>query len=268
MADFEQYSELAEPGTEHDENSNLPKEQMKRSMKEDSCKSNGPITIGSIGHVLDGRRDSDVSRGNHVDMVDGDDLTGFQEGYDSPYEDGELRGSVLYSWEDNEMENECVDYESDGRNGDGSDAADYYHGSEIVEGGSEGSHGTQRSLSLKISPEGKSKSGPVNHSLKKHIVKDEPDNNEIAGKGSNAAGSGSTVEQCVEMAMEENDGIKRLQLLDHKNALNVRVTHIEEYASKAVRGKLQSRIEGRSSADANDGKDVFFIQQSRYKVLS
>lgn len=268
MADCKQYLELAELGTKHDEDSILPNEDSKRIILVNTCKSfstgaqcDGPTTVEGIGLALDGRRNSDVSQDNHVDMVNGDDLTGFQEGYDSPYEDGELRGSFLYSWEDNEMENECVDYESDGRNGDGSDAADYL-GSEIVEGGSEGSNGSRRSLSLKMSAEGKSKSGPVKHSLKKHVVKDESDNNEIAGKGSNA-GSGSTVEQCVEMPMEENDGMKRLELLDHKNTVNVRVTHIDEYASKAVKGKLQSRIEGRSSADATDGKDVFFIQQSR-----
>ncbi|KAL1531397.1 hypothetical protein AAHA92_31539 [Salvia divinorum] len=269
MADCEQYSELAELGTDHDGDSNLPKEQSKRTVVEDTCKSFSagtrckvPTSGGSIG-----RRDSDVSRGNHVDMVDGDDLTGFQEGYDSPYEDGELRGSCLYSWEENEVENECVDYESDGRNGDGSDADDYYHGSEVVEGGSEGSHGTQRILSMKISPEGKSKCGAVNHSLKGHIVKDESDNNELAGKGS-YAGSGSTVEQCVEMAIEANDVIKKSQLRDHKDAVNARMTHIEEYASQAVRGKLQSRIEGRSSADGTDVKDVFFIQQSRSRRVA
>lgn len=240
---------------------------------EDSCKScsagtqcDDPTTsVGRIGFMIDGQRDSDVSQDNHAHMVDGDDLTGFQEGYDSPYEDGELRGSFLCSWEDNEIENECVDYESDGRNGDGSDAADY-PGSEIVEGGSEGSHFTRRSL-LKISPEGKSKSGPIKHSLRKHFVKDDSDNNEIAGKGSNA-GSGTTVEQCMEMAMEENDDMRRRQLIDRRDTVDVKVTHIDEYASKTVRGKLQSRIEGRSSAEATDGKDVFFIQQCRYQIFS
>lgn len=268
MADCEQYSELAELGTDRDGDSNLPKEQLKRTVVDDTCKSFGagtrckvPFSVGSVG-----RCNLDVSRGNHVDMGDGDDLTGFQEGCDSPYEDGELRGSCFYSWEESDVENECVDYESDGRNGDGSVVDDYYHGSEIVEGGSEGSHGTQRNLSLKLSPEDKSKSGPVNHSLNGHIAKNESDNNEIVGKGSNA-GSGSTVEQGVEMTMESNDGMRRLQLLDHKDAVNVRVTRIEEYASKSARGKLQSRIEGRSSADGTDVKDAFFMQQSRYQAL-
>ncbi|XP_047966667.1 uncharacterized protein LOC125211035 isoform X1 [Salvia hispanica] len=263
MADCEQYSELAELGTDRDGDSNLPKEQLKRTVVDDTCKSFGagtrckvPFSVGSVG-----RCNLDVSRGNHVDMGDGDDLTGFQEGCDSPYEDGELRGSCFYSWEESDVENECVDYESDGRNGDGSVVDDYYHGSEIVEGGSEGSHDTQRNLSMKISPEGKSKCGAVNRSLKEHIVKDR-DNNELAGKGLNA-GSGSTVEQCVEMAIEANDGITRSQLHDHKDAVNARMTQIEEYVSKTVRGKLQSRIEGRSSTDGTDVKDVFSVQQSR-----
>ncbi|XP_042037941.1 uncharacterized protein LOC121783832 isoform X1 [Salvia splendens] len=274
IADCKQYSEVAEHVIEHDEDSNLPKSQSKRAVEEDTSKScsagtrsKGPTTVETVGLVLEGQHNSDVFGGNHVDVVDGDDSTGFKEGSDSPYEDGELRGSCLYSWEENEKENESVDYESDGRNGAGSDTADYYHGSEIVEGGSEGSHGTRRNLSLKLSPEDKSKSGPVNHSLNGHIAKNESDNIEIVGKGSNA-GSGSTVEQCVEMTMESNDGMRRLQLLDHKDAVNVRVTRIEEYASKSARGKLQSRIEGRSSADGTDVKDAFFIQQSRSRRLA
>lgn len=262
MADCKQYFGLAEPDTKHDEGCNLPEEGSKRTMMEDTCKSfiagtqcDKPTTVGRMRFAVDGREDPNVSHGNHGH---GDDLTGFQEEYDSSYEDGELRGSLLYSLEDNELENECVDYESDGRNGDGCDAADYYMGSEIVEGGSEGTHGTQRSLSLKISAEGKNKS--AKYPSKKHDVKDKSDNNEMAGKVSNAA-SGSTVEQCMEMAMEENAAAYGLQLVDHKDAVNV--AYIDEYASKAIKGKLQSRSEGRSSADPSDGKGVFFVQQSR-----
>ncbi|KAL8557238.1 hypothetical protein ACS0TY_004616 [Phlomoides rotata] len=216
---------------------------------------------GRNGFSIDGQHDSAISLDNRVHLVDGDDFTGFQEGYDSPYEDGELRGSILYSWEDNEIE--CVDYESDGRNGDGSDAADY-PASEIVEGGSEASQGTQRSLSVKISPEGKSKSAQqLKQSLRNHFVKDNSDNNEVARKESNA-GSGTTVEQCMEMLMVEDDGTKIRRLINRREAVDVKVTDINEYASKmASRGKLQSRIEGRSSANAAEGKEVYFMQGFR-----
>ncbi|KAK6155658.1 hypothetical protein DH2020_009906 [Rehmannia glutinosa] len=264
MTDFRGHLGLAAVVDKH-EDKNLST----RTVTEDSSKScsagaqcdDPTATVGRIGLVIDGTPNSDVSQNNHVHVVDGDDLTGFQEGYDSPYEDGELRGSFLYSWD-----NECVDYKSDGRNGDGSEAADYL-GSEIVEGGSEGSHGTGSSILLvKRFPEGKSKAELAKHSLRS-FVKDDSNDNEIAGKGSNA-GSGTTVEQSLEMLKDENeDDMKRSQLSDRRDTVDVKVTHIDAYALKTARGKLQSRIEGRSSLDVTDEKDVFFIQQCRSRHL-
>ncbi|PIN26448.1 hypothetical protein CDL12_00798 [Handroanthus impetiginosus] len=255
------------------ENINCPNGRSKMNMMEDLSKScsagtqgDDPTTsIGKVGSAIDSRHDSDVSQGNHVLMRDGDELTGFQEGYDSPYEDGELRGSFFYSWED-EVETECVDYESDGRNGDRSDDADH-PGSEVVEVGSEGSHGTERrSLLVKRFPEG-SRTGPVKHSLRRHFVKDDSDNNEGAGKGSNA-GSGTTVEQSMEMVIEENDdGMKRRQLTERHDEVDVKVTQMDEYASKKERGKLQSRVEVRSAMETTDGDDLF-MQQCRSRRLS
>ncbi|KAL9163281.1 hypothetical protein ABFS82_06G030500 [Erythranthe guttata] len=222
---------------------------------EDSCKSSraralcaDPISsVGRIGSAIDGQHNSDRA---HV--VVGDEMARFPEGYDSPYEDGELRGSFLYPWADNEFENEYVDYESDGRNGDSSDAADY-PGSVIVEGGSEGSNGNGRFA------EGKTKSGS-RHTLRRHFVKDDSDNNEIAGKVSNA-GSGTTVDQSMEMVEENYDGVKRRQLADRRN-FNVKLTQIDEYASKGARPKVQSRTEGLSSTEVTDGND-FFVRQFR-----
>ncbi|KAK6155665.1 hypothetical protein DH2020_009913 [Rehmannia glutinosa] len=268
MTDFRGHLGLAAVVDKH-EDKNLSNEGSTRTVTEDSSKScsagaqcdDPTATVGRIGSVIDGPPNSDVSQNNHVHVVDGDDMTGFQEGYDSPYEDGELRGLFLYSWD-----NECVDYKSDGRNGDGSEAADYL-GSEIVEGGSEGSHGTGSStLLVKRFPEGKSKAELAKHSLRS-FVKDDSNDNEIAGKGSNA-GSGTTVEQSLEMLKDENeDDMKRSQLSDRRDAVDVKVTHIDAYALKTARGKLQSRIEGRSSLDATDEKDVFFIQQCRSRHL-
>ncbi|KAL0317817.1 UNVERIFIED_CONTAM: hypothetical protein Sangu_2196000 [Sesamum angustifolium] len=272
-ADCQGHVELSELVVKHEDNIHP---ESKGIAMEDSCKSSSagaqcddPTTsVGKIGSAIEARNESDLSQDNHFHMVDGDDLARFQEGYDSPYEDGELRGSFLYSWEDNELENECVDYESDGRNGDGSDAADY-PGSEIVEGCSEGSHGTQRrSLLAKRLPEGTGvKSVPSKDSVRRHFVKDDSENNEIAGRGSNA-GSGTTVEQAVGMIVEENDdGINRRQMTDRREAVDVKVTQMDEYASKTGRGKLQSRIEGRSSVDATDEKDLLFIEQYKSRRL-
>ncbi|KAL3630632.1 hypothetical protein CASFOL_023616 [Castilleja foliolosa] len=210
---------------------------------EDSSKScsNGVPTgsVGKIGSAAEGPRNSDVSWNTHANMVDGDELTGFQAGYDSPYEDGELRGSFLYSWEENEMENECVDYESDGRNGDGSDDAHYYPGADGVEGCSEGSHG----LLVKGFSGGNSKG--------------ELTNRKMAGKGSKA-GSGTTGEQSIRMLVDENEEYMRgSQLTDGK------LRQMGGYASKTATGRPHSRIQGRLSIGATEGKDGFFKQQCR-----
>lgn len=193
-------------------------------------------------------------------------MTRFDEGYDSPYEDGELRASYSYSWEDNELENECVDYESDGRNGDGPNPTGY-RVLEIVE---DGSHGTQNGSSCmkRFSVGSESKTGPVRHSMRRYFAKDDSDNNERAGKGSNA-GSGTTVEQSMDMDVGENDDImKRRQLTDGREVVDVKMAQLDEFTLKTARGKLQSRIEGRSSLDVNYGKDVFFAPPYRYLIFS
>ncbi|KAL6541542.1 hypothetical protein OROGR_011028 [Orobanche gracilis] len=237
----------------HDDN-NTP-----RNMAEDLSKScsTPTVSVGKIGSTIDGPPNSDVSRNNRLKMVDGDELTGFQEGYDSPYEDGELRGSFLYSWVYNEVENECLDYESDGRNrDDGSDDAGYPV-SVIVEVGSEGSHGTVRSsLLVDEFPQGKSKGELAKSSA--------IGNNEIAGNGSNA-GSGTTVEHCLEMLInEDGEGMmKGDHLTNRREAVGDKLTRIDEYELKTAGGKIQNRIEGRPCMNATDGKDGFFIQQCR-----
>ncbi|KAA8539951.1 hypothetical protein F0562_026643 [Nyssa sinensis] len=69
----------------------------------------------------------DVSCDGPGHMVGVENMDELQSGYDSPFEDGELRESVLYSWDENEVEGEteCVDYESDNREADDYDAIDH-----------------------------------------------------------------------------------------------------------------------------------------------
>lgn len=245
---------------------------------EDSCKSSsaapqcdGPSSsVGKIESTADTQQDSDVSQDNHFDGIAGIELARrFEEGYDSPYEDGELRASYSYSWEDNELGNECVDYESDGRNEDGPNGTEY-RVVEIVENVSQGSRGTQRQTScMKRLPIGsESKTCPVRHSLRRYFAKDESNNEERAGKGSNA-GSGTTVEQSMDMDVDENDDImKRRQLTDRRENVDIKMAQMDEYMLKTGRGKLQSRIEGRSSWDVNYGKEVFYAQPCRPRRLT
>ncbi|XP_051137987.1 uncharacterized protein LOC127256178 [Andrographis paniculata] len=233
-------------GLQSDGPSSIEKLGSKEITVEDSCKSSSAglqcdvpsSSVGIIVSTFDNQHDSDVSQD------DGDELTRFEEGYDSPYEDGELRASFSYSWKDNELENECVDYESDGRNRDEPNAVDYPV-SEIVEDGSEGSHRTQRG----------------NSSVKR--LPNDSDHNDRGGKGSNA-GSGTAVELSMEINVGENDEIaRRRQVRDGRETVDVKMSQMDEYASKMPRGKLQSRIEARSSLDPNNGKDGFFDPQCR-----
>ncbi|CAA3003623.1 Hypothetical predicted protein [Olea europaea subsp. europaea] len=237
---------------------------------QDLCNSYGggenvdPNALDAKIGIPDDCHDSDVSQDNHGQMVDGDEVTKFQAGYDSPYEDGELRGSVLYSWEDNAVEygeNECVDYDSDVRDGNGSDAADY-PGSDIVDGGSEGSQGAKKKFQLMkgFSETDLNKVGSVKHYWR-HFTNNETEK-AMGGKIESNAGSGTTIDQSVEMVAEEYDDSERRRVVDRTDAVDGKGLCMDEFGSRTSRGKLQSRIEGPSSLVATDGKDVF-MQQCR-----
>ncbi|XP_051143174.1 uncharacterized protein LOC127259693 isoform X2 [Andrographis paniculata] len=217
-------------------------------------------STGKIGSSIDGLRDSDVSRNHNFHAVDGVGSTECQDGYDSPYEDGELRGSILFSLEKDELESECVDYESDGRTDVGSDAVDYHH-SPVLDGGSDGSCGnTARSPVSKKSPKD---SKTFKQNLRMHIDKDDSKNNEMVGNGS-TVGSVTTAEEPMEMNIKENDdSFKRRHLNDKRD-----MPEMYESASKTLRGRLQSHAGGWSPLYATDGKDAFIQEQrSRLSVL-
>lgn len=76
-------------------------------------------------------------------------LTEYDAGYDSSFEDGELREPGVYSWEENEVEGEteCVDYGSDYGDGDDFDAVDYSL-SENLETGRDGYQISKKEVSL------------------------------------------------------------------------------------------------------------------------
>uniref|UniRef100_A0A5B6YGE3 Dentin sialophosphoprotein n=1 Tax=Davidia involucrata TaxID=16924 RepID=A0A5B6YGE3_DAVIN len=84
----------------------------------------GKIDLEDPSEKCDNLDVSYDARGHIAGM---ENMAEFQSGYDSPFEDGELRESVLYSWDENEVEGEteCVDYESDNREADDFDAVDY-----------------------------------------------------------------------------------------------------------------------------------------------
>ncbi|XP_057952017.1 uncharacterized protein LOC131146426 [Malania oleifera] len=77
----------------------------------EECKGHGNDPAISPGKMLD----NEDGQGRTVGM---ENMVELQEGYDSQFEDGELRESVVHCWEDSEAEDgeaEPVDYETDDR---------------------------------------------------------------------------------------------------------------------------------------------------------
>lgn len=209
-----------------------------------------------IGSFLEDCHRSNISHEGRGHTIVCEDMNGFQAGYDSPFEDGELRGSALCSWEENEADGEveCVDYDSDG-NGLFSDAA---HGSEVVEAGSEGSQGSEKRVS--------SASGVVeadfsksSMSLKNLRVQSRrcEDKSDMAGKKGSDVGFGTMVHHSADTSVEGNDDLKK------RHGFGFRWSYNEEFGLRTDRGKLQSRIEGPLYLDATDRKDSILLQHRR-----
>ncbi|XP_057489722.1 uncharacterized protein LOC130775619 [Actinidia eriantha] len=75
-------------------------------------------------HTIEGYG-SDISYADHSHVIGVGKMTEIRAGYESPFEDGELRDSLEFSCEANEIdgETECVDYDSDNRDLDDFDTA-------------------------------------------------------------------------------------------------------------------------------------------------
>lgn len=195
------------------------------------------------GSLDDDSHKSDVSQDGRVHLEENSDE--LQVDYDSPYEDGELRGSVLCCWDGNEHEH--VDYGSDDRDGEDSDAGDC-PGSEIVEAGSEGSQGTERNVLIHIAENNYRKIGSGESSLKKELNDNKEKIEVRAKKGLNQV-SGSAHIPLTDSVMERSDGsLRRRRSSDCIDISDVK-GYMGDVGPKATRGKLQSRIEGPSSVD-------------------
>lgn len=73
-------------------------------------------------------RGSEVPQDEPGHLADGDNVSKVQEGYDSPFEDGELREPIVYAWEEKEVEEreiERVDFDFDNDYKDEFDTGDY-----------------------------------------------------------------------------------------------------------------------------------------------
>ncbi|XP_019195256.1 PREDICTED: uncharacterized protein LOC109189023 isoform X2 [Ipomoea nil] len=211
------------------------------------------MKVGIESSPEDGHN-SDISQEDHVQPVGSVNVSGFQASSDSPFEDGELQGSVLYPWEENEVdfEMECVDYESDG------DAL-YSDDAEVVEAGSAGSHGieTRNSPASIHQEEDINKSWSGKQSLRGESAEIDFD----VKKGSDAGSGTTTIHHQADMRLEGNIGARnRWRATNHMNAYGFKRAFNEETGSSANEGKLQSHIEIPRHLNATDRKDAVLLQ--------
>ncbi|XP_031114529.1 uncharacterized protein LOC116018704 [Ipomoea triloba] len=217
------------------------------------------MKVGIESSPEDGHN-SDISQEDHVQPGGSVNVSGFHARSDSPFEDGELQRSVLYPWEENEVdfEMECVDYESDG-DALYSDNDDDHSDSEVVEAGSAGSHG----IETRNSPASIHQVEDINKSWSgKQSLRGESAKIDFDGKKGSDAGSGTTtIQHQADMRLEGNIGARnRWRATNHMNAYGFRRPFEEETGSSANKGKLHSHIEIPRHLNATDRKDAVLVQ--------
>ncbi|PHT53266.1 hypothetical protein CQW23_07728 [Capsicum baccatum] len=210
---------------------------------------------------------SDISQEDHSQMISREHVTKIEAGYDSPFEDGELRGSILYSLEDNEIENgenECIDFESDGRDDMYFDASDY-PASEIVEAGSDGSQSIEKRISsTSACPEvGFVRGRSPRNIMRRQFNRDDNSIDDSGGKKGFGTGSGSTTHRFSDKIGGKEDAFRKGHTSERMAAYEFRGSYMEEIDSKTNRGKLQSRAEGPLYLDVTDGNSATRKYQNR-----
>ncbi|CAN4087703.1 unnamed protein product [Withania somnifera] len=195
---------------------------------------------------------SDISQeDHHSQMISREPVTRIEAGHDSPFEDGEVRESIMFSLEDGE--NEDVDYESDGRDGMEFDGSDH-PASEIVEAGSDGSQSIEKRISSTSGfPEVDFVNGGSHRSfMRRQFNRD--DNNIIGDSGGKKGWvSGSTTHRFSDKIGGKEDALRKGQTSHRMAAYEFRGSYMEEIGSKTNRGKLPSRTERSLYLDATDG---------------
>ncbi|RAL51429.1 hypothetical protein DM860_010931 [Cuscuta australis] len=156
----------------------------------------------------------------------------FRAGYDSPFEDGELRGSGLCCWEENAVygEDGCIDYDSTGN------GMHDQHESEVVEDGSEdGSQGCSEKRLSSLNGrfvEADFSRGP--RSLKNMRVQTRRYDSSMGG-----------------------NYVRKGEVFGYRRSYN------EDFGLRPDRAKLQSRTEGPMYVDAKDRKDSILFHPRR-----
>lgn len=226
-----------------------------------------PSQFSRSALAFEDSHNSDISQEDHSQMISQGHVTRIEVGYESPFEDGELRGSVMYSLEDNEIEdgeNECVDYESDCIDDMDFDASDY-PASEIVEAGSDGSQSIEKKISSTSGcPEVDFvKGGSSRNFMRRQFNRDDNSIVDSGGEKGLGSGSGSTTQRFIDKIGGKDDAFRKGHTSDRMPTYEFRGSDMEEISSKTIRGKLPSRIEGPPYLDATDGNSVAGKYQNR-----
>ncbi|GFS32128.1 hypothetical protein Acr_00g0020950 [Actinidia rufa] len=187
--------------------------------------------------IVDGRG-LDASHGH---TARGETMTQIQVDYKSSFEDGELRELIVRFWEENEVESqtECVDYDSDYRDGDNFDAANQC----MPEVGPD---------SFQNDNNGNLKESSNSVSL-----------NMFPGQDQLVEGR----ERSYYLTSEANNvTTQKVLASDFMSGLDVVGTSAGEVGSTVTGEKMLFHMEGLSSSDAFYEKDNVYMQRSRIEA--
>ncbi|CAH9069885.1 unnamed protein product [Cuscuta europaea] len=187
------------------------------------------MMIGSL--FIENCHKSDISHADRGKMLGGKEMNSFRAGYDSPFEDGELRGSGLCRWEGNGIYGEdafAVDYDSDGN------GMYDHHGSEVLEGGGseEGSQGCSEKRLSSLS------GGVVESDFSRSV-----ENLKVQTRRFDSKTEGNYARK--------------------SHSLGLRWSYNEDIGFRTDREKLHPRTEGPMYLDSKDRKDSILLDHRR-----
>lgn len=200
-------------------------------VKKLELKSYEHIVEDTLDDLLDDGYVSDNSLGVQHHLVRIEKISRYQLGCESPVEDGELRESVDHSWQENEDETDCLDYDTDDRG-----AADgFFMGNVCVSEAGSGSNQINGSgnLSEKVSSGKTDSSKESSHSA-------------TAG---NSGGLDQIPEGCVHVSKTveaNNTKLGEVGVFDSTRTFDIQGSLERKVGSRATRGKVSTRLQGSS----------------------
>ncbi|XAR53631.1 hypothetical protein NMG60_11022256 [Bertholletia excelsa] len=217
--------------------------------KEHETKSSECFSKVALQDPIGDGYDSNICLGNDSLAVNVEEATEIQVDYESPFEDGELREPVAYSWEDNEVEGrtECMGCDTGSRDKEDLDATNH-----CVSGvGSASCHNDNNGSSA---------------SMQCGIVEVLKESSQCASSKWFSGQDGlSAGPECSSSRIDggNNDGMQNILACDSAHGLDMQGSSTAEFASRITTRKLSSRVEGLSCTDTLNKKDDVHVQRDR-----